>query len=112
MPACSTGRPKQDQAGRFTHATLKNALGILLVAARVFPIEDLIYTVARRVFNLEHFVEFDRSDPAARSHLLQAAFGLLEIARIREVPVRVRGLVPLHNPYCFRALLASWIHAA
>lgn len=86
---CLAGQSKGERsAEQFTHTTLKNALGILLVAARVLPKEDLVYTVARRMFNLEHFVDFDRSDPAAKSHLLHAAFSLLKIARQREVPVR------------------------
>lgn len=67
---------------------LRKVLKVLVVAARVLPEDEVPYTVARRLFGLEHFVEFETSDPASRSHLLSAAFELLEIAWQRSILVR------------------------
>lgn len=67
---------------------LRKVLKVLVVAARVLPEDEVPYTVARRLFGLEHFVEFETSDPASRSHLLSAAFELLDIAWQRSILVR------------------------
>ena len=44
--------------------------------------------MARRLFCKEPFLDFARSDPAARSFLLRAGFDLLDIACQRSIPVR------------------------
>ncbi|BDA50698.1 hypothetical protein COCOBI_16-3740 [Coccomyxa sp. Obi] len=64
---------------------LRKVLKVLVVAARVLPEDEVPYTVARRLFGLEHFVEFETSDPASRSYLLSAAFELLDIAWQRSI---------------------------
>jgi hypothetical protein len=69
-------------------AALGHALALLLATAGVAPPDEVPYTVTRRLFDLEHFVDFGASSPAARTALLHAGFGLLNVARYRglEVP--------------------------
>ncbi len=76
-----------DKKQQFTLGTLRDVLKVLLTAARVLPEDEVPYTVARRLFGLEHFVDFEASDPATRSHLLSAAFELLDVAWQRSIPV-------------------------
>ena len=45
------------------------------------------WVVARRLFSKEPFLDFARSDPAARSFLLRSGFDLLETAVCRGIPV-------------------------
>lgn len=73
---------------------LREVLKILLLGARMLPQDEVPYTVARRLFGLEHFVDFDASDPASRSHLLSAAFELLDIAWNRDIPVCLTHTLP------------------
>ena len=61
---------------------------MLQSAAAKLPAEDVLYSVTRRLFNLEHFVDFAGSSPDARGLLMSAAFELLRIARNRGLPVR------------------------
>ena len=70
-----------------TLGTLRAALKVRLAAAGILPEDEVPYTVARRLFSLEHFVDFEASDPATRSHLLSAAFELLDVAWQRSIPV-------------------------
>ncbi|KAK9917271.1 hypothetical protein WJX75_002601 [Coccomyxa subellipsoidea] len=76
-----------DNAQHFTLGTLRKVLKVLLAAARVLPEDEVPYTVARRLFGLEQFVDFEASDPATRSHLLSAAFELLDVAWQRSIPL-------------------------
>ncbi len=69
------------------HRFLRCALDILLAAAELKAADDVQWTVARRLFCKEPFLDFARSDPAARSFLLRAAFDLLEICSRRSIPV-------------------------
>lgn len=80
-----------DNAQHFTLGTLRKVLKVLLAAARVLPEDEVPYTVARRLFGLEQFVDFEASDPVTRSHLLSAAFELLDVAWQRSIPV---GFLP------------------
>ena len=70
------------------HRFLRCALDVLGAAARLVGSEDVQWVVARRLFSKEPFLDFARSDPAARSFLLRAAFDLLETAVRRGIPVR------------------------
>ena len=70
------------------HRFLRCALDILLAAAELKAADDVQWTVARRLFCKEPFLDFARSDPAARSFLLRCAFDLLEICSRRSIPVR------------------------
>ena len=69
------------------HRFLRCALDVLLAAAELKDHDEVRWTVARRLFCKEPFLDFGRSDPAARSFLLRAAFDLLEIACRRSIPV-------------------------
>jgi len=70
------------------HRFLRCALDILLAAAELKDHDDVRWIVARRIFCKEPFLDFARSDPAARSFLLRAAFDLLDIMHSRNIPVR------------------------
>ncbi len=69
------------------HRFLRCAVDVLLAAAELKGADDVQWTVARRLFCKEPFLDFARSDPAARSFLLRAAFDLLEICSRRNIPV-------------------------
>lgn len=87
-----------DNAQHFTLGTLRKVLKVLLAAARVLPEDEVPYTVARRLFGLEQFVDFEASDPATRSHLLSAAFELLDVAWQRSIPVGFLPYLQTPNP--------------
>ena len=70
------------------HRFLRCALDVLGAAAQLKDSEEVQWVVARRLFSKEPFLDFARSDPAARSFLLRAAFALLETAARRGIPVR------------------------
>jgi len=70
------------------HRFLRCALDILLAAAELKDHDDVRWIVARRIFCKEPFLDIARSDPAARSFLLRAAFDLLDIMYSRNIPVR------------------------
>lgn len=77
------------------HMFLRCALDVLLAAAELKDDDEVRWTVARRLFSKEPFLDFGHSDPAARSFLLRAAFDLLEIGNRRSIPV----CAP-HDPAC------------
>lgn len=62
---------------------------ILGAAGQLNDADDVRWSVARRLFAKEPFLDFARSDPAARSLLLRAAFDLLGTAQRRDIPVRI-----------------------
>ena len=82
------GTPVDAPADRVVdHRFLRCALDVLLAAAELKDHDEVRWTVARRLFCKEPFLDFGRSDPAARSFLLRAAFDLLEIGSRRSIPV-------------------------
>ena len=80
--------PDVPEDSRVDHRFLRCALDVLGAAARLKGSEDVQWVVARRLFSKEPFLDFARSDPAARCFLLRGAFDLLETAVCRGIPVR------------------------
>ena len=90
----SAGTPVDAPADSMVdHRFLRCAVDILLAAAELKGADDVQWTVARRLFCKEPFLDFARSDPAARSFLLRAAFDLLEICSRRDIPVRAHSIL-------------------
>ena len=87
---------------RVDHRFLRCALDVLLAAAELKDHDDVRWSVARRLFCKEPFLNFARSDPAARSFLLRAAFDLLEVADRRRILVcasrKHPNMKPLNPP--------------
>ncbi|DBB03686.1 TPA: hypothetical protein ACH3X3_011009 [Trebouxia sp. C0006] len=78
-----------------SHADLRYAIALLLLAAEALPEQDVEFTVCRLLFNQEPFVDFMKSDLQARAMLIKASFDLFTVMQRRAIQVEgvCRGIM-------------------
>ncbi|DBA80626.1 TPA: hypothetical protein ACH3X1_007876 [Trebouxia sp. C0004] len=78
-----------------SHADLRYAIALLLLAAEALPEQDVEFTVCRLLFNQEPFVDFMKSDLQARAMLIKASFDLFTVMQRRTIQVEgvCRGIM-------------------
>lgn len=80
---------KNDILGPYgaTHECLHWAIQFLVILASTLPEIDVQYGVVRILFNLEPFIDFQKSDSKARAMILSSAFQIIDILQKRKMDI-------------------------